>query len=54
MTTAFNRIFSAWGLAGHQSVGGEQLHCAPLVLYIIFIIIIIIIIITIMPFFSVY
>lgn len=41
MTTAFNRIFSAWGLSNHQSVGGEQLHCAPLVLYLYIYIIII-------------
>lgn len=24
---------TAWDWAGHHSVGGEQLHCAPLVLY---------------------
>ena len=26
---------AAWGCAGHQSAGGEQLHCASLVLYIL-------------------
>ena len=26
---------AAQGLAGHQSVGGEQLHCALLILYIL-------------------
>lgn len=29
------RPAAAWGLAGHWSVGGEQLHCASLVLYIL-------------------
>lgn len=24
---------TAWGMAGHVSVGGKQLHCAPIILY---------------------
>lgn len=35
---------AVWGLAGHWSVGGKQLHCASLVLHILIIIIIIMII----------
>lgn len=40
---------TAWRLAGHWSVGDEQLYCASLAWYIIIAIVIITVIITIFP-----
>lgn len=31
---------TAWELAGHQLVGGEQLHCTSLVLYILILVLV--------------
>lgn len=31
-------VATDWGLAGHQLAGGEQLHCASLVLYTLLVI----------------
>ena len=44
-------VIAAWELAGYQSVGGKQLHCASLALYVIITIIIILLLLLLLFYF---